>query len=104
MSQAAQPTGSCLARLVWFGIGPALMLILAIVNLEHGGGWMSTSDVIYFVVLGVTILARYLDFQSGNAQTATGAPATSAHLRWYVPGISLVALAVWGIANLIGNR
>lgn len=104
MSEAARPSGSCLARLIWFGIGPAIMLILAAVNIERGGGWLTTVDVAYFVVLAVTILARVVDFKTGNPQTATGAPATSAHLRRYVPGILLVAVAVWGVANLIGNR
>lgn len=104
MSEAARPSGSCLARLIWFGIGPAIMLILAAVNTERGGGWMSTIDVAYFVVLGATILARVVDFKTGNPQTATGEPATSAHLRRYVPGILLVAIGVWSVTNLIGNR
>jgi phosphatidylserine synthase len=104
MSEAARPSGSCLARLIWFGIGPAIMLILAMVNMERGGGWLTTIDVAYFVVLGITILARVIDFKTGNPQTATGMPATSVHLRRYVPGILLVATAVWGVTNFIGNR
>jgi len=104
MSQAARPSGSCLARLLWFGIGPVIMLILAAANIERGGGWLTTIDVAFFIVLAVTILARVIDFKTGNPQTATGAPATSGHLRRYVPGILLVAGAVWSVANLIGNR
>ena len=78
--------------------------ILTALNAERGGGWMTAVDVAFFVVLGLTILARCLDFRAGNPQTAMGTPATSAHLRRYVSLAVLVGLAVWGIANLIGNH
>lgn len=80
------------------------MLILAMLNLERGGGWMTAIDLAYFVVLGITILARVLDFQTEVRRQRWEHHSTSADLRRYVPGILLVGLAVWRIANLIGNR
>jgi hypothetical protein len=103
MTEIARSNGSCLLRLVWFGIGPVMMLILAMINMDRGGGWLTTVDVSYFIALGTTIAARILDFRSGRAKTAAGVPATQAHLQRYVPGVLLVALAVWAITNAIGN-
>jgi hypothetical protein len=103
MSDAAQPSGSCLIRLVWFMIGPAAMLILAVTSMERGGGWLTGLDIAFFVALAVTILARCIDFRLGRPQTASGTPATAAHLRRYIPSVFVVGVLVWTIANAIGN-
>jgi hypothetical protein len=84
--------------------GPAAMLILIIMILETGDGWFAAPSTAFLIVLGITILARCMDFRSGNPQTVTGGPATTGHLDRYVPAALVLGLAVWAAANLIGNR
>lgn len=104
MSQEVPSSGSCLARLVWFMFGPATMLVLVIMLLETGNGWFTPPSIAFLIVLGVTVLARCLDFRAGNPQTVTGGPAVRAHLYRYVPAALLLGLSVWAVANVIGNR
>lgn len=104
MSESANPSGSCLVRLVWFLIGPAALFILAVLIFERGGGWLTRLDILYFVFLFVTVAARGLDFYFGNPLTASGTPATPKHLLRYAPTVFVAGLAVWAAANLIANR
>jgi hypothetical protein len=104
MSDAAQSSGSCFIRLVWFMIGPAAMLILAATKMERGGGWLTGLDIAFFIMLALTILARCIDFRLGRPQTASGTPATAAHLRRYIPLMLVIGVLVWTMTNVIGNR
>lgn len=97
-------SGSCLPRLIWFMIGPMALLMLALLIAEKRGGWTGPASLAFVGVLIVTILARWLDYRGGNAQTAEGTPATAFHTRRFVIGASLVGLVVWCLANLIGSR
>ena len=104
MSNDVHGSGSCLLRLVWFLFGPAIMLILTIVNIDRGGGWFTGVDIAFFIALAITIAARWIDFGRGQSRTATGTLATIADLRRYVPLAIAAGILVWGIANFIGNR
>lgn len=104
MSSEGLPSGSCLARLVWFLFGPMLLLVFAILIAEKGGGWLGPLSLAFLAILAMTVLARWLDFRGGLARTAEGTPATPAHLRRYVMASLLIGFAVWTIANLIGVR
>ncbi len=103
MSETAQSSGSCLVRMIWFMVGPAVMLILAAVNLDRGGGWLTGVDIAFLVTLAITILARCIDFRLGRPETAAGTPATPADLRRYIPLVIAIAGMVWAITNVIGN-
>jgi hypothetical protein len=83
--------------------GPAAMLICTIVIIETGNGWFTGADFAFLIALAVTVLARCLDFRAGNPRTAMGEPAQPNHLRRYVPAALVLGLAVWSVANLIGN-
>jgi hypothetical protein len=80
------------------------MLILTIVNIDRGGGWFTGVDVAFFIALGITVIARCIDFRLGQSRTASGTPATAADLRRYVPLALLAGFLLWGIANLVGNH
>jgi hypothetical protein len=71
---------------------------------SRGGGWLTPYDIGYFVVLGAMFLGRGLEFLGGNPQTADGEPATAAHLQRYLLVGAVVGLAVWVVANVIGNH
>lgn len=70
----------------------------------EGGGWLTSRDFAFFIVLAATIFGRYLEFRGGDPRTLTGEPATPAHLRRYVAAALCIGLAVWLLANLIGNN
>jgi hypothetical protein len=99
-----QAASAVLGRLFWMMVGPFILGIFAISITERRDGWFSPLDGLYFVVLGGILLGRWLEFRSGRPLTATGEPATVAHLRRYALVLSLLGVAVWVVANLVGNR
>jgi len=85
-------------------LGPAVLFLLALSIARDGGGWFTSKDIAFLLVLGGLILARFLELQGGNARTADGEPASMFHLRRYVVMAIPLGLTVWLVANLIGNR
>jgi hypothetical protein len=94
--------GVACARIFWMMIGPMTLAILAYNIGTHGGGWLTGLDIAYLIVLAA-ILARWLEFRSGQGQTAEGQPLTAADLRRYLILTSVLGFAVWVGMNIIGN-
>ncbi|MGP0062783.1 MAG: hypothetical protein ACLQGP_04155 [Isosphaeraceae bacterium] len=90
-------------RLSWMIVGPFALAICAFTITERHDGWFSPVDLTYFLVLGGMALGRWTEFQSGQPLTATGEPATPAHLRRYLLGLSTLGLGIWIAANVLGN-
>jgi hypothetical protein len=65
-----------------------------------GGG--SIADVVYWLIVGLLIGARYIDIVQFKGKTADGEPATTAHLRRYVFTVLLAGVAVWAAARALG--
>jgi hypothetical protein len=95
--------GVLIARLTWMAFGPLALMLATFGIVSIGSGWLTSADIAYFVILGVMVLGRWLEFRSGRAQTADGEPATQAHLRRYAIGVVLIGAVVWVVANLIAN-
>jgi hypothetical protein len=91
-------------RLSWMIVGPFAMAIFAISITERRDGWFSPLDLIYFLVLGGMLLGRWTEFRYTRPMTATGEPATAAHLRRYTVVLSTLGLGIWVAANLVGNQ
>lgn len=100
------PTGFKLlfVRLLWFLVGPMVLLILSAEILRVGAGWLTLLDLAYFAVTGLMIWGRWVEQCSGNATLATGEPATWAHFRRYVTYLVPIAAAIWLAANGVGNH
>lgn len=92
-----------LSRVFWGVLGPAFLLLCFLQIIGYGGGWLTQADIIFLGVLVGLPVARWLEFRAGNPLTATGQPATTAHLRRYALKTLLIGLTVWAVANLIGN-
>jgi hypothetical protein len=92
-----------LSRIVWMMFGPLFLLLCAGKVISTGNGWFTPADIAYFVVLAVTLFARWFEFLKGQPQTATGDPATAADLHRYTLAMLALGLGVWVVANLIGN-
>ena len=90
------------ARLLWVMVGPFALALLALSIARNRGGWLSPPSLAYFPVLGTTIFGRWLEFRGGHPMSATGEPATEAHLRRYLIGAATLGLAVWIVANSLG--
>ena len=103
----AQASGSSavaiFARIFWM-LGPVLLFVLAASIARSGGGWWTTLDMIYLAMLPALIVARLIEFQVGQPQTTNEEPATLADLQRYALGVVVVAMAVWVLANLLGNH
>ena len=91
-------------RLSWMIVGPFALAICAFSITERRDGWFSALDLIYFLVLSGMVLGRWTEFQCGRPLTASGEPATAAHLRRYIAGLSTLGLGIWIAANLVGNQ
>ncbi len=96
--------GLVFARIVWMLLGPLLLLVLLYWTISTGRGWLTPWDGVYWVVVLAMVGCRWLEINSGTAMTATGEPATRAHLRRYVEILLPVAAAAWIIANAVGNH
>jgi hypothetical protein len=105
MASHPEPSTSLLGvlgRLMWMFIGPLTLLVLTFTIVRTGQSWLTGVDIAYLIILGCMLLGRWLEFQGGNPQTATGEPASQAHLRRYLLVASLTGLAVWAAANVVG--
>jgi hypothetical protein len=85
-------------------IGPFALAICAMRIAGWVGGWFGPLDVVYFVLLGRMPAGRLMEFRHGRPTTATGEPATPAHLRRYALVLTVFGLGVWIAAKLASNQ
>jgi hypothetical protein len=85
-------------------IGPMALMLITIHIFFRGVGWITPADYVYLGVLAGLILARWLEFSGGNPLTSNGEPATWTDFRHYVGGVVVVGVAVWVLANAVGNH
>jgi len=90
-------------RVYWLMIGPMLLLLLAFHIARTGDGWLTTADYVFWGMLAVLPLARWLEFRGGHPKTNTGEPASDTELQRYFVMAPLVGAAIWVISHLIGN-
>jgi hypothetical protein len=96
--------GVLFARLTWMLLGPLALCLLCLSIVTIGRGWLTGADVAFFAVLLAMLLGRWLEFRSGQAETATGEPMTKSELLRYLILAPALALGVWVVANLLGNH
>jgi multisubunit Na+/H+ antiporter MnhB subunit len=103
MTSTPTPGYAGFARIYWMVVGPMLLAMTAFKIASQGGGWFTSTTLVFFLVLGVLPLSRWAEFRGGSPQTAEGDPATPAHLRRYVVVVFLLGVVVWIAANAIGT-
>jgi hypothetical protein len=91
-------------RITWMMLGPLALAAAVFGIITSGSGWATGTDLFYFIVLGLMILGRWLEFRGGNPQTGSGEPATPEMLPRYVFFALMIGLSVWVVANVIGNH
>jgi hypothetical protein len=92
-----------LGRLTWMLLGPVGLFAAAVAIASDWGGWLTAADAAFFAVLGLMLLGRWAEFRSGQARNAYGEPATAIDVRRYTAGATVVGLATWMVANLVGS-
>jgi len=93
-----------IGRILWMMVGPVILLLLALHIARQRDGWFTLPSLAYLVVLLATFLSRWMEFQCGFPKTATGEPATTEHLHRYALASGTIGIAVWFIANLVGDH
>ena len=91
-------------RLMWFIIGPAILMGTIYGIVTRGSGWVSGANVTYVVTVALMVLGRWKEQRSGCATLADGKPATWEHFHRYVSYLLPVAGVVWLGANILGNH
>jgi len=91
-------------HLLWFIIGPFVLVLLLMSIVETGSGWLTGLDLGLLIVVVLMLCARWIDQRSGQATTASGGPSTWADFQRYALALPVLAGAAWIIANVIGNH
>jgi hypothetical protein len=85
-------------RFFWMMIGNALLLVMALL-IAQKKSLFSLYDILFWVVVGLLILARYIDIVYFHGDDADGKPTTIKHWHRYIALLLLVSFAVWSISN-----
>lgn len=91
-------------RVVWTALGPVGLLMFALRIGTAQDGWTAPADLGYFVILGLVVAARWYCFKAGDPTDMSGNTITPADLRRYTLTWLIAGVAVWVVANLIGNH
>jgi hypothetical protein len=91
------------ARLTRLFVGPLVLILITWALASKARGWLSGLSAAFFVVLGITILARWVEQRSGAATTLTGRPATPEQCKRYTLVLLVAAMIAWLAANLVGT-
>ena len=98
-----QETGyGCLTRLCWMMFGNIGLIAFAVAIAKHKDGFLSYSDLGFWLVVLFMIGVWYFDITKMDGLTASEKPASVAIWRWYVFYLIIFGLVVWGIAHLVG--
>ena len=95
--------GVLAARLIWTALGPLALVATLWGVASARKGWLTPLDAVFAVIVGVMILARWIEQRSGTATTMTGQPATGAQCKRYTVGLLMVAVVAWVAATVLGS-
>ena len=91
-------------RVIWVVLGPMIMALTTSHIVLNGTGWHTPADYVFFAILGVMILGRWLEVRGGVPLTSVDEPATRKDFYRYVAFVLVAGLTIWIIANAFGNR
>ena len=90
-----------IARLPWLGVGNGLLLILAAVITQPGAH--RGTDLLFWLVTALIVVARYVDVRWLGGLTAEGERASLADWRQHVVILIPVAAGLWAAAHLVAR-
>jgi len=89
------------ARLFWMLLGNFALLICAAKIFMDRNVSIRASDIVFWCVVLVMIVVRFLDIKYLEGQTATGAPATIKHWQKYAFILLIAAVVIWSAAHAV---
>jgi hypothetical protein len=90
-------------HLFWMLLGPALLFAILYVNTTEDQSWFSMTDLFYFIMLGLIVLARWADQRSGQCTLTDGQDSTWKDFFRFVYVFIPSAIFLWIATNVIGN-
>jgi hypothetical protein len=97
----AQESGlGILLRIFWMMIGNVILFLFLVGIYESEKRALSLKDGIYWVIVILLIIIRYLDIKYLGGSTARGFPASMSHWYRYVAGLIICAGLLWGLAHI----
>ena len=95
-----QSTAYILPRLVWLAIGPAIMMVLAVLKLESHSGQPGQIDFAFFAsVIGILIV-RWVTWLAGDRCDSFGGKAGFQSLLGFTTIVALAATGLWTLAMM----
>jgi hypothetical protein len=91
------------ARLWWMLFGNVLLAFCAIFIFQNGGGFLQTTDWVFWIVLVSMVLVRYVDIKFLDGCTATGARASIKGWGRYTVLLTACSIALWVLAHVAGH-
>ena len=65
----AEPLLALLGRMLWLVIGPLVLIVLTVLIVISGSGWLTSDDLAFFPTLALMILGRWIEIRSGYGRT-----------------------------------
>ncbi len=91
--------GPRLVRLGWMAVGQCVLLLLAAHISLSREGFLTGSDLAFWLTVAALLGARYLDITWLHGQTVTGERATLGHWRDFAAVTVLFSLGLWLLAH-----
>ena len=82
-------------------VGNAILLILALTIFMSPSWTVSVKDGVYFVVVVLAIVLRYVDITRYGGRTTYGEPATRRDFVRYGIGMTVFSIVLWAIAQSV---
>lgn len=99
---SAQESGlGMLFRIFWMFLGNVILLIFLIWIFENENKSLGIKDMIYWIIVCLLIIARYIDIKKLGGLTVTGSPASMSIWYRYTVFMAILAGLLWGIVYLI---
>ena len=94
------PLTGCLLRLIWsFGNGGLVLLLIPIVL--NDSGLLSFASIGFWILLGLVVVARYVDVTCYAGTMPDGTPATLRDVNRFSAWLVVIASAAWVLAHAL---
>jgi hypothetical protein len=98
---SAQESGlGMLFRIFWMFLGNVILLIFLVWIFENENKSLGIKDVIYWVIVCLLIITRYIDIKKLGGLTITGSSASMSVWYRYAVFIAILAGLLWGLAHI----
>jgi len=91
---------SFLLRIFWMMFGNLILFLIVIGIYEGEKATLNLRDGIYWILVLLLMVVRYIDIKYLNGLTAIGAPASMRHWYRYIAVLTICAGLLWGLAHL----